>query len=98
MDNEATYKADPSWFDLPTKAADVIHQVYVVEIRSMDDAIRLARVRTGIEFKSEDARRFIRANGWKRPPQFYSKRSPWQGQARASIAEKRAKRRTFEND
>lgn len=87
------YKAQPSWFDLPEKVADEIHRIYVTEQKSMDEAVRLAKQRTGLQFNAENGRRFIRANGWKRPPSFYSKRSPWYGLARAAFEESKAKNR-----
>ena len=98
MDSVPSYKADPADFDLSSEVADLLYQVYVVDVKSMEDAIRTARTRTGSSFRSENGRRFIRANGWKRSPQFYSKRSPFQGKARAAIAETRAKHRTSKND
>ena len=99
MSESEKYKAPPSWFDLSNEVADGLQQAYVVEVKSMDEAIQVVRMRTGAKFSPDKARRFIRANGWKRSPRFYARRSPWQGHARVAMEERKARdRMTDERD
>lgn len=98
MSENPKYRVDPGRFDLPPEVGDLIHQIYVVEQKSMDDAVRIAKMRTGLKFSPENGRRFIRANGWKRSPRFYAKRSPWQGHARLALEEHKARDRMNGND
>lgn len=98
MSHPTKYQADPATFGIPPEAADILYEIYVVEQKSMGEAVRLAKLRTGMKFSPENGHNFIRANGWKRSPQFYSKRSPWAGAQRAAHEERKAKDRAAEND
>ena len=93
MSDPPKYQAEPAQFNLPPEVGTLIHQLYVVEEKSMTDALRITQMRTGLKFSPDNGKAFIRANGWKRSLSFYAQKSRWTGLARAAHEERKAKDR-----
>lgn len=71
------FKVDPADYGMTVEAARTLHRLYVVEERSMEDAVRLAKEKAGQQVTRTQGKQFIRDNRWVRPQRFYAKKSVW---------------------